>query len=145
MKRKVALVACGALLLAFSSCVPPPKADGVYTAQADDAHMAGIGYGWRDVLVVTYRNGEVTGAVFESYNRRGEKKSKILTHETTPPPGEWIAKLNENLSGAKTCAEVDTIAGATLSCHNARLLFEAIEQQGSPGETLELYLKPPPL
>ena len=63
------------------------KADGVYTAQMDDAATE-ASYGWRDELVVEYKDGKIVSASFESYDADGNKKSEVSpdTYPMDPLP-----------------------------------------------------------
>ena len=49
---------------ADSAASATTMADGVYTAQMDDA-AAEADYGWRDQLVVEYKDGKMVSATFE--------------------------------------------------------------------------------
>lgn len=126
-------------LAACSSGNSNAKADGVYTAEMDDA-AAEASYGWRDTLVVEYKDGAVVSATFESYDAEGNKKSETTaeTYPMDPAPSEWIPQMSENVQKAGTAKKIDTIAGATLASNNARALMEAIEANGKPGETIQV-------
>ena len=50
-------------LAACSSGSSSGKADGVYTAEMDDA-AAEAAHGWRDTLTVEYKDGKVVSATF---------------------------------------------------------------------------------
>lgn len=112
-----------------------PMADGIYTAQMDDA-SAEAAYGWRDQLVVEYKDGQIVSAVFESYDADGNKKSETTaeTYPMDPSPAEWIPQLSANITEAG--ADFDAITGATLATNNARAMLEAIAVSGKPGETI---------
>ena len=112
-------------------------ADGVYTAQMDDA-AAEADYGWRNQLVVEYKDGKMVSATFESYDADGNKKSETTpdTYPMDPAPSEWIPQLSENILAAGNSADIDGISGATNASNDARALLAAIETEGKPGETI---------
>lgn len=112
-------------------------ADGVYTAQMDDA-AAEADHGWRNQLVVEYKDGKMVSATFESYDADGNKKSETTpdTYPMDPTPSEWIPQLSENILAAGNSADIDGISGATNASNDARALLAAIETEGKPGETI---------
>ena len=112
-------------------------ADGVYTAQMDDA-AAEADYGWRNQLVVEYKDGKMVSATFESYDADGNKKSETTpdTYPMDPTPSEWTPQLSENILAAGNSADIDGISGATNASNDARALLAAIETEGKPGETI---------
>ncbi|OUQ37746.1 FMN-binding protein [Faecalibacterium sp. An122] len=113
------------------------KADGVYTAQMDDA-SAEAAYGWRDELVVEYKDGKIVSATFESYDADGNKKSETTaeTYPMDPSPADWMPELSENIVKAGTSSEIDGITGATLATNNAKAMLAAIEAEGEPDQTI---------
>ena len=112
-------------------------ADGVYTAQMDDA-AAEADHGWRNQLVVEYKDGKMVSATFESYDADGNKKSETTpdTYPMDPAPSEWTPQLSENILAAGNSADIDGISGATNASNDARALLAAIETEGKPGETI---------
>lgn len=113
------------------------KADGVYTAQMDDA-SAEAAYGWRDELVVEYKDGKIVSATFESYDADGNKKSETTaeTYPMDPSPADWMPELSENIVKAGTSSEIDGITGATMATNNAKAMLAAIEAEGEPDQTI---------
>ena len=113
------------------------KADGVYTAQMDDAATE-ASYGWRDELVVEYKDGKIVSSSFESYDADGNKKSEVSpdTYPMDPAPADWIPQLSENILEAGTSADIDGITGATMASNNARAMLAAIEAEGEPDQTI---------
>lgn len=161
MKNKILLAAlAAAALLAFAGCsasntsasssagsAPAAEsavqtedsamADGVYTAEMDDA-SAEAAYGWRDRLVVEYKDGEMVSAVFESYDADGNKKSETSTdvYPMDPAPADWMLVLSENILAAAGSTEFDGVSGATLATGNARAMMQAILDSGVADETI---------
>ena len=161
MKNKILLAAlAAAALLAFAGCsasntsasssagsAPAAEstvqtedsamADGVYTAEMDDA-SAEAAYGWRDRLVVKYKDGEMVSAVFESYDADGNKKSETSTdvYPMDPAPADWMPVLSENILAAAGSTEFDGVSGATLATGNARAMMQAILDSGVADETI---------
>lgn len=113
------------------------KADGVYTAQMDDAATE-ASYGWRDELQVEYKDGKLVSATFESYDADGNKKSETTsdTYPMDPAPADWMPELSDNIVKAGNSADIDGITGATMASDHARLMLAAIEESGEPGETI---------
>ena len=147
MKSKIVLIAAiSAATLALVGCgkaatteqkTEAVKDDGTYTAQMDDA-SAEAAYGWRDQLVVEYKDGKVVSAVFESYDADGNKKSEISpeVYPMDPAPADWMPQLSENILEAGTSADIDGITGATMASNNARAMLAAIEAEGEPDQTI---------
>lgn len=147
MKSKIVLIAAlSAATLALVGCgnsasteqkAEDVKADGVYTAQMDDA-SAEAAYGWRDQLEVEYKDGKIVSAVFESYDADGNKKSEISpdVYPMDPAPADWMPQLSENIAKAETAEEIDGVAGATMASNNARAMMAAIEAANDPAEVL---------
>lgn len=140
MKKLISLAAALALVFSLAACGSNAKADGVYTAEADDAYVASNGYGWRDTLVLTYKDGKVVDAKFEAYNADGDAKSVPGNYDMEPAPSEWIPTLTENVKKATSADGIDGVAGATIASTNARALYAAIEKDGKPGETIQVNL-----
>lgn len=103
----------------------------------DDASVEAA-YGWRDQLVVEYKDGKVVSAVFESYDADGNKKSEISpeVYPMDPAPADWMPQLSENIAKAETAEKIDGVAGATMASNNARAMMAAIEASGEPDEVL---------
>lgn len=153
MKKQFMTMAAAAALLVLAGCgtaattststaasaadSAPVKADGTYTAQMDDA-SAEAAFGWRDQLVVEYKDGAVVSAVFESYDADGNKKSEISSdvYPMDPTPSEWIPQLSENIAKADSADAIEGISGATMASSNARAMMEAIEASSDPAEVL---------
>lgn len=142
MKKLFVTLSCLALALAMVACgnkAPQGPAanlaDGVYTAQLDDAATE-ASHGWRDTLTVTVKGGVITETTFKSYNADGVEKSDAADYPMTPAPAEWQPQLAENVKNAAADGKVAAVAGATNSSKNAQALFDAILSQGKPGETI---------
>ena len=151
MKKQVMTMAAAAALLVLAGCgtaaatstaastadSAPAKADGVYTAQMDDA-SAEAAFGWRDQLVVEYRDGVIVSADFDSYDADGNRKSQLPegAYLMEPSPSEWIPQLSENVEKAGRAFKIDNVSGATESSENARALLAAIEASNDPAEVL---------
>ncbi len=127
------------LLLAFSfvACGSKGKADGVYTATISEA-MTAENHGWRDEIVVTYKDGKIVEAKYDAYDADGNQKSKSTaeSYPMDPHPTTWIPQMNQKMVEAGSAAKLDAIAGATNSSTNVKLLLAAIEKDGKPGETI---------
>ncbi|MFV0413021.1 MAG: hypothetical protein ACK5L3_07075 [Oscillospiraceae bacterium] len=142
MKKLLAVVFSLMLVVALAACGSSTKADGVYTAQVDAAY-AEANHGWTDTLSVTYKDGVIVEATFESYDASGAKKSEASaeTYPMTPSPSEWIPQLSENIVTAGTADKIDGIAGATHASDNAKTLLAAIETEGKVGETITVTVE----
>ena len=132
----LALVGCGKAATTEQK-TEAVKADGTYTAQMDDA-SAEAAYGWRDQLVVEYKDGKVVSAVFESYDADGNKKSEISpeVYPMDPAPSAWMPELNDQLLKSGGSGEIDGVTGATLATNNAKAMMKAILDSGVAGETV---------
>lgn len=142
MKKLLAFVTASLLALSLVACGGGgKKADGVYTARTDAA-FAESNHNWTDELVITYKDGAVVDAVFESYDPDGNKKSEATaeSYPMTPAPAEWIPQLSENVKAAGSADKVEAVAGATHASDSAKKLFEAIEKEGKAGETLTVTM-----
>lgn len=139
MKKIVALMLTLIMALSLAACGGSKMADGIYTAEMDDA-AAEAAYGWRDTLVVEYKDGKMVSATFESYDAEGNKKSEASAevYPMDPSPSEWIPQMSANIAKAGEAKRIDTIAGATLASNNAVALLKAIEQNGQPGQTIQV-------
>lgn len=133
-----------AMLLSLAGCAKTaaetPKttmADGTYTAEMDDA-SAEAAYGWRDRLVVEYKDGALVSAVFDSYDADGNKKSETTpdTYPMDPAPSAWMPELNDQLLKSGGSGEIDGVTGATLATNNAKAMMKAILDSGVAGETV---------
>lgn len=143
--KKIFALACAAMLVfALVACGNSGnggKADGVYTAQVDEAYAA-ANYGWVDTLTVTYKDGVVVEATFESYNANGDLKSQDAAYAEQMgfDPAIWMPQIAQNVVTAGTANEVSNVAGATKATGVARALFAAIEAEGKPGETITVTI-----
>ena len=133
-----------AMLLSLAGCAKTaaetPKttmADGTYTAEMDDA-SAEAAYGWRDRLVVEYKDGALVSAVFDSYDADGNKKSETTpdTYPMDPAPSAWMPELNDQLLKSGGSGEIDGVTGATMASNNAKTMMKAILDSGVAGETV---------
>ena len=133
-----------AMLLSVAGCTktaaaPAPSAmpDGTYTAEMDDA-SAEAAYGWRDRLVVEYKDGALVSAVFESYDADGNKKSEVSSdvYPMDPAPADWMPELSDQILKSGGTGEIDGITGATMASNNARAMMQAILDSGVAGETV---------
>ncbi len=145
MKKRMlcmcAMLMVAVLAVSLAACGQKQMADGVYTAQADDAYVDGDGYGWRDTLVLKYEGGQLVEAVFDSYNAEGAAKSVPGNYEGMEvSPSEWVPQLSDNIKNAASPDEVDTVAGASIASENARKMYKAILEKGKPGETIDVVL-----
>ena len=106
--------------------------DGTYRAELTDEE-AQAGHGWRDTLEVTYQDGKVVKAVFDSVNANGELKSQSTaeSYQMEPHPTEWIPQLSENILSAGNSADIELIAGATSSSNSAVKLMALIEKMAA--------------
>lgn len=136
MKKIFTVFLALALALSLAACSGSKMEDGVYTAQ-----MAEPSNGYRDTLVVEYKDGKMVAAEFESYNvETGARKSEVNPEEypMDPAPADWIPQLSANILKGGEAKKIDTIAGATYASTNAKTLLAAIEKDGKPGETIDV-------
>lgn len=113
------------------------KPDGTYTAKVDDAFAQDLGNGWVDQLTVTYKDGKIISAEFASYNAEGTSKENDSTYPmSNPAPSVWMEELDKNIVEASSPEDIITVAGASTSSENARILLAGIEENGIAGETI---------
>lgn len=145
MKKVLALAAMLIMAISLTGCSMTGSgggkmADGVYTAQVDDVYVQNSGYGWRDTLSLTIKDGAVVSAEFDSFNANGDAKSKDSTYDMTPHPSEWMPQLSSNIAKATSAETIDGVAGATNSSTVARNLYAAIMKNGKVGETITVSM-----
>lgn len=142
MKKIVSFAAALLFTVLLVACGGGNKmADGVYTAQVDDAFVEAYGHGWREVLQVTFKDGKIVDAVYDGVNADGQRKSEPGVYEMDPSPIDWLPKLEQNIIN-NADGKVDAVAGATSSSSNAEQLLKAIMQNGKPGETITVSITP---
>ncbi len=131
MKRKSFFIYSILVAALLTSCGTGIK-DGTYSAQ-----MAAPSEGYTDTLTITYSNGNVSDATFESIHEDGSLKSATTfdNYPMTPHPSEWISELSENVLNAANSDEIDMVAGATNSSNNAKAMMKAIEEKAKAGDT----------
>lgn len=145
MKKLFTLALATVLALALVACSGGKKADGVYTARTDDAY-AEANHGWTDELVLTFKDGKVVEAAYESFNADGEKKSEnaeyidAMTGAGGPSPAEWMPQLAKNVVAAGSPDKVEAVAGATSASKTVVALFEGILKDGKVGETITVTI-----
>lgn len=145
MKKILSLALASFFIFALTACsgsTGNKMADGTYTAQADDSYVTNFGYGWRDTLTVTIKDGKITEATFDSFNAEGQSKTAAGAYDMTPAPSEWMPELSDNVKNSVD-GKVDGVAGATNSSKNAAELLAAIMSNGKPGETISVSLSAP--
>lgn len=148
MKKLATILLVFTLALSLVACSngggeSKTMADGTYTAVADDAYANGDGHGWKDTLTVTYKDGVITSAEYDSINTEtGQKKSELSADEypMPVPVSTWIPQLNDAVVSAGSAANIDTVSGATSSTNMAKWLLLAIEDRGEPGKTIEVTI-----
>ncbi|MFV0352487.1 MAG: hypothetical protein ACK5JF_09315 [Oscillospiraceae bacterium] len=145
MKKLFTVALAAVLALALVACSGGKKADGVYTAKVDAAY-AEANHGWTDELTLTYKDGKVVEAVYESYDADGAKKSEsteyaeAMTGAGGPSPAEWIPQLASNVVAAGSPDKVEVVAGATNASNSVIALYEGIEKDGKAGETITVTI-----
>lgn len=110
--------------------------DGSYTAEVSDAYAASSGHGWKEYLKITVANNQIEDVEFDAL-KDGKKKSETTAEEypMTPPPSEWIPKINEAIRAAEMPEAMDTVTGATMSSQTARKLYTAVLEAARTGDT----------
>lgn len=110
--------------------------DGEYTAEVSDAYAQSSGQGWKEYLKITVTDHQISNVEFDAL-KDGKKKSEATAEEypMTPPPSEWIPKINEALRAAEMPEAMDTVTGATMSSQTARKLYAAVLEAARAGDT----------
>lgn len=115
--------------------------DGTYKAiySTPDSHN------WTDFVEVTVKDSRITAVVFDAVNKDGalksqdpdyEKAMKAAGYETWP--ADYAPKLASSLVEKQKADEVDTIAGATTSSNDFKVLVKALSKNMGKGTTAEL-------
>ena len=136
MKKLLSIILCVALTAMLTGCnkeIP----DGVYLAQGDEDSIKAAN-GWKDFLYLTFKDGEVVSAEFDSVNDLTVLKSQVSTSEypMDPAPSVWIPQLNENIAATTNPSKIAAVAGATTSSENVKKLYTAIlENDWEEGKT----------
>lgn len=142
MKRFFAIATALLMMFLLVACGGGKKmADGVYTAQVDDAFVEAYGHGWREFLEVTMKDGKIVNVVYDGVNADGQHKSDPGVYNMEPSPAEWLPKLEENIKN-NVDGKIDAVAGATNSSSNAQELLNAILKDGKVGETITVSITP---
>ena len=112
--------------------------DGTYRAEAQsyDDH------GWKEYLVVTVKDGQITAVDFDAVNREdGRKKTEdedykqaYLNADLGTWPEDYTKKLEDSLIERQAAASVDTVAGATNSSTAFKKLAGALEEPMRKGK-----------
>lgn len=135
MVRRGACALAAAALLGLCGC--GRWQDGEYRAEC--AAFDSLGY--RDYLVVTVEDGEITRAEYDAVSEDGGLKSEdgAYAGQMRPicgtDPAEFSAALEASLVGrsAKTRQPVDAVAGASYSSERCAALLSALEQNMRKG------------
>ncbi len=142
MKKCFALATALLMMILLVACGGGNKmADGVYTAQVDDAFVEAYGHGWREFLEVTFKDGKIVNVVYDGVNADGQHKSDPGVYNMEPSPTEWLPQLQENIKN-NVDGKIDAVAGATSSSSNAQQLLDAIYKNGKAGETITVSITP---
>ena len=143
MKRFIALalssiLAVGALTGCSEASLNAALVDGTYRAEFEEYDVNG----WKDFVVVTVEEGELTEVVYDSMKKDSEKlKSEDEGYKADMEAivGTYPAKYNENLINqfleSGKVSTVDIVAGATESTGNFKTLIMAAMENATEGET----------
>ena len=129
----------------------PRYVDGTYKAQMKEFDE----HGWKDYVVVQIRGDRVSVKEFDAVSKEDENKLKSqdaemaaqMEEKTGVNPEAYTRELRSNLDAADgDPVEMDTVAGATVSSNNFRLLVGQILStaavNGDTEKTLEVDAYP---
>lgn len=130
IRRGIAVSLSAAMLVGFAGC--SRWQDGQYRAEC--AEFDSLGY--RDYLVVTVEDGEITQAEYDAVGEEGGLKSEdeAYAKEMRPicgvDPTGFSAALEVSITGrsAKSKGPVDAVTGASYSSGRCAALLSALEQ-----------------
>ncbi len=143
MKKFLAIMLAALTLTAvLSSCGAKEDAtlkDGTYRAENakfDD-------HGWKDYVNVTVEGGKIVAVEYDSLNEEdGHKKTEDEAYKEAYEgvfpgvyPADTAAKLAADLVEKQDVAEVDTVAGATVSTDSFKALVGALAENMKKGDT----------
>ena len=143
MKKFIALALSSVLALgAFTGCseadLNATLVDGTYRAEFENYDVNG----WKDFVVVTVEEGELTEVVYDSMKENSDKlKSEDEGYKADMESivGTYPAKYNENLINqfleSGKVSTIDIVAGATESTGNFKTLIMAAMENATEGET----------
>ena len=119
-----------------------PYTDGTYTVENAD-----FSHGWKDYIVVTVENGEVSAIEFDSKNESGAKKSADPSYKDSMVAGnkakglpetypeKFFPEIIENYMTAGSVETMESVAGATSSSNSFKKLMAKALEAAKEGNT----------
>ena len=110
--------------------------DGNYSAEVSESYASAQGHGWKEYLKITVTNNQISSVEYDAL-KDNKKKSEATAeaYPMTPPPSEWIPKINDAIRAAEVPEAMDTVSGATMSSTVARQLYAAVLKAAREGNT----------
>lgn len=130
--------------LLFSGCDSAPTyVDGVYHAEFQDFDSNG----WKEFIDITIEDGKPVKVVMDAKNQSGGLKSadveynELMKSYGDTYPSKFYQDLATQFLERKDPAEIDAVAGATLSSDNFKKLLSELKPQMTTGVTADVILQ----
>ncbi len=137
MKKMASVFAMLVLALSLLAGCGTSYQDGVYHAEFKDYDS----HGWKEYVDVQVADNKVTVLTFDGINADGAKKSEDEDYRASMEPvkGTYAAKFYADITNqyleSGNLKDVTTVAGATVSTDNFKLLMSALEANMKSGNT----------
>ena len=137
MKKMASVFAMLVLALSLLAGCGTSYQDGVYHAEFKDYDS----HGWKEYVDVQVADNKVTVLTFDGINADGAKKSEDEDYRASMEPvkGTYPAKFYADITNqyleSGNLKDVTTVAGATVSTDNFKLLMSALEANMKSGKT----------
>ena len=137
MKKMASVFAMLVLALSLLAGCGTSYQDGVYHAEFKDYDS----HGWKEYVDVQVADNKVTVLTFDGINADGAKKSEDEDYRASMEPvkGTYPVKFYADITNqyleSGNLKDVTTVAGATVSTDNFKLLMSALEANMKSGNT----------
>lgn len=129
MKKAIITVLSIVMALSLAACSSGKIKDGTYRAEASEAV-----YGYTTYLAVTYKDGAISDVDFDAIDADGALKSALgADYGMEISPDVWMKQIEDNVKKATAADKIDTVAGATNSSNDAKVLMKAVEESAKKG------------
>lgn len=146
---KILFILCVSCLTLFSTFLfsgchsAPAYADGEYHAEFQDFDSNG----WKEFVDITIEDGKPVKVVMDAKNQSGNLKSadseynELMKNYSDTYPAKFYQDLATQFLERKDPAEIDAVAGATLSSDNFKKLLAELKPYMAAGITDDLIIE----
>ena len=137
MKKMASVFAMLVLALSLLAGCGTSYQDGLYHAEFKDYDS----HGWKEYVDVQVADNKVTVLTFDGVNADGAKKSEDEDYRASMEPvkgtypEKFYADITNQYLESGNLKDVTTVAGATVSTDNFKLLMSALEANMKNGNT----------